>query len=461
MGRRILLVAVAAVLTLGAAAAAAEPRLSTSDQAALLAALRGAPDQGLPATSGVEDIARRLATDDPAERARGEAQLRAAAIAYARAQRGGRVPLGRFLKTWAIRPAPYDAAPAFDAASVRPDLPGWLRSLPPQEPRYARLVEAYGRYRGIAAAGGWPALPSAPALKLGASGPAVAALRRRLAIEDPQVTLGDAPYDADLAAAVARAQTRYGLNADGAAGRSTLAALNVPVAVRLGQIRANLERWRWAPRSLPDDRVELNIAGAWFEDYEGGARVLAMRAVVGRPKDPTPSFQDHIHALLFYPPWNVPAKIARNELWPKARRQPGYLAREGFRVLAGGRLQQKPGPKNSLGLVKFELDNPYAVYFHDTPARSLFARDYRFLSHGCMRLEQPYALAKRLLRNEPDWPEAKVDAALAGGVTQRAPMPRVMAYIFYWTAFVDDQDQVNFRPDAYGWDTALLAMIGG
>ncbi len=105
-----------------------------------------------------------------------------------------------------------------------------------------------------------------------------------------------------LAAAVSRAQARYGLNVDGVAGASTLAALNVPVEARLAQIRANLERWRWAPRSLPADRVELNIAGAWFDDYEGGLRVLGMRAVVGGPQDQTPSFTDHIHAVVFYPP---------------------------------------------------------------------------------------------------------------------------------------------------------------
>jgi murein L,D-transpeptidase YcbB/YkuD len=303
-------------------------------------------------------------------------------------------------------------------------------------------------------------------------------LRRRLAIEDATVVGGGDRYDAELSTAVSRAQARYGLNVDGVAGRSTLAALNAPVDGRLAQIRANLERWRWAPRALPADRVELNIAGAWFDEYEGGARVLATRAVVGRPNDPTPSFQDHIHAVLFYPPWNVPAKIARNELWPKERKQPGYLAREGFRILPGGRGAPPPRPHKYRGGVKVnegdpnphkkqqnpppppELDDPYAVYFHDTPARALFAREYRFLSHGCMRLEQPYALAKRLLR-DTEWTEPMVDAALQAGVTQRVPMTRVMAYIFYWTAFVDDRGEVNFRPDIYRWDKTLLPMIDG
>lgn len=456
----------AAAVLVGAfgAAAQAQPTatLTPADQSLILATLRAAPEHGLPADAAqLYRIEHELSASDPVQRRSGETQLRAAAVAYADAQRGGRVPASKFLKTWAIRPAAYDAAGEFARALATSDVGPWLTSLPPEEPRYARLVTGYARYRAIAAAGGWPALAAKAAIKPGAVGPNVLALRRRLAIEDAATPLEGETYDMSLAAAVSRAQARYGLNVDGVAGASTLTALNIPVEARLAQIRANLERWRWAPRSLPADRVELNIAGAWFDDYEGGLRVLGMRAVVGRPQDQTPSFADHIHAVLFYPPWNVPVRIARNELWPKERRQPGYLAREGFRVLPGGRLQQNPGRQNSLGLMKFELDDPYAVYFHDTPARSLFAREYRFLSHGCMRLERPYDLAKRLLRNDPDWNESKVDAALQAGVTRRAPMKRVMAYVFYWTAFVDDEGQMNFRPDPYGWDASLLPLIGG
>ncbi|MFC3068459.1 L,D-transpeptidase family protein [Phenylobacterium soli] len=462
MARLILILAAGLLLVLGGARANAQPAspLSAADRSLLLATLRAAPEHGLPASEArLKAIERDLAAADPAQRVQAEAELRVAVIAYARAQRGLRVPTSRFLNNWAIRPPPYDAEAELAKALATSTLAAWLAGLPPQEPRYAALVRAYARYRAIGVAGGWPALPSKTA-KPGAVGPEVAALRRRLAVEDGTVVVQGERYDATLSAAVSRAQARYGLNVDGVAGPSTLAALNVPVAARLAQIRANLERWRWAPRTLPGDRVELNIAGAWFDEYEGGDRVLSMRAVVGRPQDQTPSFMDHIHAVVFYPPWNVPARIAQNELWPKERRQPGYLASQGIRVLPGGRLQQAPGPKNSLGLMKFELDDPYAVYFHDTPARSLFAREYRFLSHGCMRLERPYDLARRLLRNDPDWTGGKIDAALKAGFTQRAPMTRVMAYVFYWTAFVDDDGQMQFRPDAYRWDQALLGMLG-
>ena len=462
MARMFLILAAGALLSAFPPPAGAQPIAAPtpSDRSLLLETLTSAADQGLPADQAqLKVIERNLSASDPALRTQGETQLRAASVAYARAQRGGRVPATRFLNNWAIRPAAYDADGEFAKALATSDVRRWLASLPPPEPRYARLVEGFARYRAISAGGGWPTLAADATLKPGGAGPAVGALRRRLAIEDSYAAGDGDRYDASLAAAVSRAQGRYGLNVDGIVGPGTLAALNVPVQSRLAQIRANLERWRWAPRTLPADRVELNIAGAWFDDYEGGARMLSMRAVVGRPQDQTPSFTDHIHAVLFYPPWNVPARIAQNELWPKERRQPGYLARAGFRVLPGGRLQQAPGPKNSLGLMKFELDDPYAVYFHDTPARALFAREYRFLSHGCMRLERPYDLAKRLLRNDPGWTEAEIDAALKAGVTQRVPMKRVMAYVFYWTAFVDDQGQMQFRPDVYGWDAKLLSLI--
>ena len=461
MARLFTVLAVGLLLSVVGAQAFAQPgaSLSASDRSLALAALRTAPEHGLAGNDAMLDtIERDLSATDPTRRAQAETELRLAVVAYARAQRGLRAPTSRFLDNWAIRPAPYDADAAMKQALDASGLATWLAGLPPQEPRYAMLVRGYARYREIAAAGGWPRLP-ARSLRPGAVGPEIAALRRRLAVEDAEISPEGDRYDADLSVAVSRAQARYGLTPDGIAGTTTLAALNVPVGGRLAQIRANLERWRWAPRTLAGDRVELNIAGAWFDDYENGARVLSMRAVVGRPQDQTPSFVDHIHAVVFYPPWNVPNRIAQTELWPKERRRPGFLASQGIRVLPGGRLQQAPGPKNSLGLMKFELDDSYAVYFHDTPARSLFARDYRFLSHGCMRLERPYDLAKRLLRNDSDWPESKVDAALKAGVTQRAPMKRVMAYVFYWTAFVDDDGQMQFRPDAYRWDEALLKML--
>lgn len=460
-----LFIACIAVTLCGSAAGqtAVAPVIDAADTSVLLKALSDAPSQGF--DSAEFDPGRAgelLQSSDPATRQAGQARLAAAAIAFARAQHGGRVA-GRFLTNWAIRPTDYDARAAFDAALAQHRLAGWTAALAPPDGRYGLLVQTYARYQQIAARGGWGTLAVKPVLKAGATGERVEALRRRLSVEDasvPPAATMEPAYDPALAAAVSRAQARYGLNPDGVAGASTVAALNTPVARRLGQIRANLERWRWAPRDMPAYRAELNIADASLALYDGGQPALLMRAIVGRPSKPTPMFQDRIQAVIFNPPWNVPADIAAKELWPKIRRDPGYMAREHFVVRPGGGLQQLPGPDCALGTIKFDLSNRFGVYLHDTPARSLFARDARALSHGCMRLENPNALARRLLAGDPTWTPTQIDMALMSGKTVRAPLQRpVPVYVFYWTVFVDNQGQVQFRPDVYRWDEKLLALV--
>ena len=465
--RLLILAALVCVVT----AVAAAPTPGEDDTAVLLDMLSGAGAQGFdPHEFRQGDAAVQLKSNDRETRRQGEIRLSAAAIAYARAQHGARLPPGRFPPDWAIRPAAYDAQPDFAAALAGHRLAAWAASLPPSDKRYERLLRALGHYQGIADRGGWPTLTAEPALKLGATGERVRALRQRLAIEDPSIpsprpatagsTPGAAVYDAELAAAVSRAQARYGMDTDGVAGANTLAALNVPVAQRLGQIRANLERWRWVPRNLPAYRVELNIADASLALHDRGKPALDMRVIVGRADKPTPMFQDEIRAVVFNPPWNVPAGIAAKEIWPKIRRDPGYMARKGFVVRPGGGLQQLPGPDCALGTIKFDLSNSFGVYLHDTPARSLFARDRRTLSHGCMRVEKPNLLAKRVLQGGLDWTETKIDLTILRGKTVRAPLRQpVPVYVFYWTVFVDDDGQVEFRSDVYGWDRQLLALL--
>jgi murein L,D-transpeptidase YcbB/YkuD len=450
----------AGLLALPAAPAAPQTApaqaLSRQDAQALADMLQGAEAQGFGAgefSAGGSD-----------------AQLQAAAIAYARAQHGLRIAPSTFPSNWAIHPAAYDAAADFAAALAQHRIPAWAASLPPPDPCYAELVKAYARYRDIAARGGWTSIPKGGPLKLGAAGERVEALRARLAVEDAAVVLPPAPalgaaptpnvYDKALADAVSRAQERYGLTPDGAAGAATLLALNVPIETRLGQFRANLERWRWLPRRLPSLRIELNIADPSLQVFDADKPALGMKAIVGKPDKQTPMFQDEVEAIVFNPPWNVPQDIAAREIWPKIRKDPGYMAREGFVVKPDGSLQQRPGPKCALGTIKFDLPNRFGVYLHDTPSHSLFARDSRALSHGCMRLEQPNALAKRLLQGVPGWEDWRVDAAVASGTTQRVQLPRhVPVFVLYRSVFVDAQGQVNFRPDVYRWDTRLLAML--
>jgi murein L,D-transpeptidase YcbB/YkuD len=240
-------------------------------------------------------------------------------------------------------------------------------------------------------------------------------------------------------------------------GPATRQALNVPAADRLEQISSNLERLRWLPRSLPAERVEVDTARATATLYRDDAPVLTMRAVVGKPSTKTPIFASRLEAVVFNPPWNIPSEIAANEVLPRAAREPGYLQREGI-VRTGSGLQQRPGPLNALGQLKFDLPSPFGVYLHDTPSKSAFQREVRTLSHGCMRLEQPRALASLLL----GWSPGQVDEAIATAETRRVALPRtVPLFVIHSTVFVGADGQLNFLPDVYGWDRKLGRALAG
>jgi len=453
---------VAAAMALAAACLASDAettqRLSPADEVVLLAALDRAVGQGFsPGEFDTRSVRALLASPGAEEQAQGEARLEAMAVAFAAAEHGERLSASRFPETWAIRPAAYDAAADLTRALAQHQLSAWLASLPPPDPRYSALASAYQRYAAIVAAGGWSSL--ATPLRPGARGPAVRSLLQRLRVEDPTVAAGDA-YDDASAAAVARAQARYGLDESGVADAPTIAALDVPAPARLGQLAANLERLRWMDRSLPDYRVELNIAAQQLILFDEGRPLMQMRAIVGRPDRQTPSFSDAITAVVFNPPWNVPADIAAREIWPEARRDPGYFKREGFVVRPGGGVQQLPGPRCALGVIKFDLSNPFGVYMHDTPTKSLFSKNARLFSHGCMRLEHPLDLAKRVLAGDAAWPASRIDEVLDSGATIRATLPQpVPVYVVYWTAFIDAEGALEFRADPYRWDQRLLVML--
>jgi len=385
---------------------------------------------------------------------------RAAAIAYGRAQHGGRVAIGGMPSDWAIRPAPYDAAAAFGAAQAAGRELAWVREQAPSDARYQALVRGLARYRALAALGGWSPLALGPPLRLGSAGPNVVALRQRLALEDAGVDTSAEIFDEDLVNAVTRAQTRYGLTADGVAGPKTIGALNVPTGQRVDQILANMERWRWMPRALPARRIEVNTAAATLTVFWDGRVAAALRVIPGKPQTPTPMFVDSVSAVTFNPPWNVPKKIADEEIWPNIRRDRNYMREQGFVVLPNGALRQSPGPRAALGAFKFEMGNPFGVYLHDTPNRGVFAWDGRLLSHGCMRVENPRLLADIVLDGDPVWSKATVDATLQTGVTIKAPLRQpVPLFVAHWSAFADADGQMNFRGDDYGWDASLTALL--
>ena len=338
-----------------------------------------------------------------------------AALDFARAMRSGRLDTADFIEDWGLRPTVYDPLPAFADAVKRDRLAQWVASLPPPYAGYDGLQKGLEAYRAIADAGGWNTIAAGPDLVVGAKGARVAALRKRLAVEDKDVSATGDSFDAGLKAAVQRAQRRYGLNPTGTVSTGTLAALNVPVQDRVRQIMANLERWRWLPAELPRDRIQVNIAAAVVTVFEGDQPIMSMRGVTGRPENATPMLQSTIHSIVLNPPWNVPSGIAAKELWPKGA---AYLKRNGYRIIGEGanrRLQQAAGPQSALGRFKFDFDNPYAVYLHDTPSKGTFATYSRLASHGCIRLEKPQELANLLLRDDGAWTPELVQGVVDEG----------------------------------------------
>ncbi len=427
------------------------PRLSEVQSATIRAWLADLTAEGLARTPKASD----------ATNVSGDA-LALAALDRARALHSGRLDSGDFLQIWALRPAAWDPAPGFADAVARDRLPQWIASLTPPYTGYDGLRRGLKTYLAIEAAGGWQALPAVD-LTSGATGKAVAALRARLVIEDRDVDTAGTTYDARLREAVVRAQRRYGLNPTGNLNAETRAALNVAVGDRIGAIMANLERWRWLPRELPTRRIQVNIAAAVLTVFEGDQPVQSMRAVTGRPGDETPMLQSKIHSIVVNPPWNVPAGIAAREYWPKERANPGYLAARGFKIIGspetGQRLQQAAGEQSALGRLKFDFDNPFAVYLHDTPSRAKFDSYDRLASHGCVRLQHPVDLAERLLAGDAKW-TGQVQAGIDAGPTVRVPLAQPVAvYLLYWTAFAGANGQVGFRADPYGWDKLLAGKI--
>ncbi len=401
-----------------------------------------------------------------------DAALVDATLRYAKAVKVGRLDVANFREDWGLRPQPFDARGGLTRAVLDNRLQEWLNSLPPPYPGYETLQVGLATYRGIQDRGGWRPLAESADLKVGATGPAVEALHARLTAEDPSTpalartpvvegqpaTSNQPLFDEALGDSVKRAQKRMGLEPSGTVGAATRAALNVPVERRIDQIVANMERWRWLPSSLPAARVQVNVAAGVLTLFKNDQPTLSMRAVTGKPNGgETPLLSSEIHSVVLNPPWNVPASIASRELYPKGR---AYLASAGFRVLPGGGLQQRPGPGSALGLIKFDFQNPYAVYLHDTPSKGGFARYTRLASHGCVRLEKPLALARAIMEGDPTWTPEAIDETIAGGKTTRAAVADPVAvFLLYWTAYVTPDGQVNFRQDPYGWDTQLIQRI--
>lgn len=383
--------------------------------------------------------------------------------------------------SWKIKPEKFDPREHLEEALARNRIKASLAELTPRTAEYARLRALLARYREQEAGGGWPKVP-AMKLKPGQKSPHVGALAKRLAASgDYKGTVPAdgtaATYTPELAEAVKVFQRRHGLAGDGIIGPAGVAALNVPLKRRLAQIAMNMERWRWLPRDLGDRYILVNIPEMRLDVYEGDRVPLSMRVVVGKSDTPTPIFNDEMTHLVFSPYWNVPESIAQGETLPSMLTDAGFLERTRMEVLdasgnvvdpesidlmdpAAYRFRQKPGAGNSLGLVKFMFPNQFNVYLHDTPADSLFERAARSFSHGCVRVEDPVALAQYVLRDQPEWTPERIKDAMQSGIEKHVKLKEsIPVFLGYWTARVRPDQTVQFRKDVYGVDGRLQARL--
>jgi murein L,D-transpeptidase YcbB/YkuD len=245
---------------------------------------------------------------------------------------------------------------------------------------------------------------------------------------------------------------------------SLVAELNVPVKYRIEQMLVNLERMRWMPRVEGGVRLVANIPEFKLHVYDGQNELFNMKIVVGKAVHNTVVFNDEAEYVIFSPYWNVPASIVRKEILPAIRRNRNYLARNNMEqtgTLNGlPVIRQRPGDDNALGRVKFLFPNSYNIYFHDTPAKSLFEQEKRAFSHGCIRLEQPKKLAEFLLLNDKEWTDAKIfDAMHSGSEIWVKLKEKIPVYILYYTSWVDNDGLVNFRDDIYGHDKKMMKRM--
>jgi murein L,D-transpeptidase YcbB/YkuD len=334
-----------------------------------------------------------------------------------------------------------------------------LEELKPRYPFYTRLKGALAEYRRIAAAGGWNTVGPGKPLKPGVNDARVTLLRRRLGVTgdlpDTAASNPSSRYDDAVERGVKAFQVRHGLPPDGAVGPATLRALDVPVAARIEQIRATLERCRWVMHDLPDRFVLVNVAGFTVTVMGSDGATWNSRVVVGKPYTKTPIFRADMRYIVLNPTWTVPPGIMKNEVIPGMRRDPRYLARKGY-AMVNGQVVQPAGPRNALGRVKLILPNPHHVYLHDTPQKSYFNETSRTFSHGCVRVEKPFELAALAL-DDPAWSSQTLLEAAATGQTRTVVLKRPLpVLILYWTAEVDRDQRVHFLPDVYGRDAAVI-----
>jgi murein L,D-transpeptidase YcbB/YkuD len=281
--------------------------------------------------------------------------------------------------------------------------------------------------------------------------------------------------------AIKRFQQRMGLVTNGSLDSKTIIELNKPVSYRIKQIMINMERLRWAPVDMEKEYLLINIPEFKLYLFENGKQIWTTNIIVGRSATQTTIFKGNISQIILNPYWEVPARIAKKEIVPHIKRDSIYLNKNNIKVFLENKIvnsstidwsqykenipftfRQKPGKNNALGKIKFLFPNVYSIYLHDTPSKELFGDTKRAFSHGCIRVAEPQILALYLLKDNKDWNKIKIDKILqTNNETKIQIIPTIPIYIMYFTAWVDNNGQLNFRNDLYNLDSKLSKEIFG
>ena len=390
----------------------------------------------------------------PRAQAHADLQLSVAVVAYAMQASGARINPRALSKDVSAKPDSVDPGTALKSVAIAADQKSLLAAFNPPQDGYRALRAALSDLRAQMTAPVARFAPG-PVLNLGMSDPRVALVRSRLGLGAP----GDAEqvYDIRVASAVAAFQRVHGLPPNGSLTKATAAVLDGAGdrnALRERLILANMEMWRWEPRDFGATRVEVNVPDFSLTLTQRGAVIQKTRVIVGKPDSPTPIFSNSIKYMLFNPVWRVPESIVNKEMAPKYAADPSYFERHGYKVsYVGDKLEiaQPPGEGNALGRMLFLFPNEHAVYLHDTPQKTLFSSNYRALSHGCVRVEDPARLAVALMGGaNRGWTETKV-RALIGDKERTFGLPfAVPVHLEYFTEFVDGSGKLREREDLYG-----------
>ena len=378
-----------------------------------------------------------------------------------------------------------DLAHFVDSTIVHDRVIESLASLSPRHREYNNLKKALAQYRNLAAQGGWESFElTVPKLEKGMDHPDVVKLRKRLnfnqpdELEDPKE---DSKFDQTLYEQVVLFQRMNGLSSDGVVGKGTEEALKVSVEDRIASIEANMERWRWMSDQLGERHIKVNIPSFELQLIEDDQTVFVCEAIVGRPYRQTPVFSAVMNHLVFAPTWTIPPTILWNDVIPAVRRNSAYLSQNNMRVLSRDgsvvnpstidwknvtssnfpyMIRQEPGRNNALGNVKFMFPNPYLVYIHDTPARSLFVHADRSFSSGCIRISKPMELAAYLLQDKPEWTPAQMNQVIAQRKERTVFLSnKIPVHILYMTVWAEEDGTVHFRRDIYDRDGPLLNAL--